>query len=121
MLALAPKGYVATSVLSTHLVIAASPGAIIASVAGQIDASAPTATYYLQLIDSAVSVDSSGAITPIVIVIAPHTNGQVTTFSFADSIPIGGIAVSKGCVLQLSSAFGTGTLAGAYLNAAAAR
>jgi hypothetical protein len=121
MLALSAKGYVSTSALATHLVIASTPGAIISTVAGQIDASAPTATYYLQLIDSAAAVNGGSAITPIAIIIAAHTSGTVTTFSFADSFPIGGIAVNAGCVLQLSTTYGVGMLAGAYLNAAAAR
>ena len=121
MLALAPKGYVATSALATHLVIAAHPGAIVAAAAGQISPTAPSGTYYIQLIDSAAAVDSGGAITPIAIIIAPHTTSIPTTFSFADSIPVGGVAVSAGCVMQLSTTYGTGTLGGAYLNAAAAR
>ena len=52
---------------------------------------------------------------------APHTTSIPTTFSLADSIPIGGVSVSQGAVVQLSTTYGTGTLAGAYLNAAAAR
>jgi hypothetical protein len=94
---------------------------LVAAVAGQIDPSAPSGTYYIQLIDSAAPVNSGGAITPIAIIIAPHTTSLPTTFSFEASIPVGGIAVSSGCVLQLSTTYGVGTLAGAYLNAAAAR
>lgn len=120
MFTLAPKGYVSTTVLSTHLVISEKPG-IIAACAGQIAPSAPSGTYYVQLIDSATAVDGGGAITPIAQIIIPHTTSIPTTFSLSDSIPIGGVAVSQGAVVQLSTTYGVGTLSGAYLNAAAAR
>ena len=120
MFTLAPKGYVATTALTNAFVISSKPG-VIAAVAGQIAPSAPSGTYYVQLIDSATAVDGGGAITPIAIIIAPHTTSIPTTFSLADSIPIGGVSVSQGAVLQLSTTYGTGTLGGAYLNAAAAR
>ena len=52
---------------------------------------------------------------------APHTTATPTTWSLADSLPVGGVSVQSGAVVQLSSTQFTGTLAGAYLSAAAAR
>lgn len=120
MLALAPKGYVSTLGLASSLVICAKPG-IVAACAGQIDSTAPTGTYYVQLIDAPAAVDSGGAITPIAIVAVAHTSGTTDSWSLADSLPIGGVAVNTGAVVQLSSTRTVGTLAGSYLNAAAAR
>jgi hypothetical protein len=120
MFTLAPKGYVSTTSLATHLVITSQPG-IIAACAGQIAPSAPSGTYYVQLIDSAAAVNGGGAITPIAQIIIPHTTTIPSTWDLSASLPLGGVSVSTGAVVQLSTTFGVGTLAGAYLNAAAAR
>ena len=119
--ALGPRSPVAAKSLASSLVILGSPGAVYAC-AGTLDASALTATYYVQIVDSSAAVDGGGAITCIAPPIRiAHTSGTDDYFSFGVFFPIGGLSCSAGAVVQLSSTLGTGTLAGAYMLAGGAR
>ena len=117
MFTLAPKGYVATSSLTNALVTSEKPG-VIAAVAGQIDGSAPSGTYYVQLIDSATAVNAGGAITLIAVKEVNHKQNEAELFDF--EFGLGGVRCANGCVVQLSTTVGTGTLDGSIMLAFAA-
>jgi hypothetical protein len=111
---------VAAKALASSLVIAAEGGGLVLSCAGTIDASAPSATYYVQLIDSLSPVDTDGNIDPICAPIpVVHVLGVPDYFQFP--IPVGGLSLKTGAVCQLSTTLTTGTLAGAYMLAGSAR
>lgn len=88
------------------------------SCGGYLDSTAGTATYFVQIIDSAAPVDGGG---PIVNLCAPikiaHTTGAGNDdyWTFASQIPLFGLRATAGIVVQLSSTRDVGTLAGLFL------
>jgi hypothetical protein len=98
--------------LGKSLVVSAASATLLAA-AATIDSSAPTATYYVQVIDSAAAVDGSSAIVALARPIkVQHVVGVDDYVSFADSLPVVGVAAANGIVIQLSTTLGTGTLVG---------
>jgi hypothetical protein len=71
---------------------------------------APNAVYYLQLIDSPTPVNGGGAITLIAVKEVNHKQGDTTVVEF--DLPLFGVRCATGCVMQLSTTVGTGTLDG---------
>lgn len=81
---------------------------------GRLDATAGSATFYLQFLDSA-TLPADGAVTHIMAPIKfVHTNGTDQTWD----IDLGslGVPFNSGCVVVLSSTEFTKTIAGAYLS-----
>lgn len=83
------------------------PG-VLRGVGGSIDHNLAAQLLYIQVIDSAVPVDSGGAITPIFTVEIDHKNNTPERLDAV--LPIGGISYSKGCVVQISSTPFVGTI-----------
>lgn len=81
-----------------------------------IDASAPTATYWIQLLDS-VSVPANGALTPGVVFHTPrpvaHQNGVPDELTWDDGDQ--GVRFALGLSIVLSTTQFSKTEAGAYL------
>jgi hypothetical protein len=99
------------SALAASYVLKSSPGTFI-SAACEVDPSAPTATYYLMLLDAA-SVPTDGAVTVLASLAVDHTNG---TRDYPQlSAEQGGIACTAGLVLVLSTTRPSKTAAGSYL------
>ncbi len=100
------------SALEASHVLKASAGTF-RSLFAEIDASAPTATYYVQLLTGSATVPDDGAVAflrpPITVVHVVGTPDYVT-FDEGDS----GIAFTVGCTACLSSTRFTKTIAGAY-------
>lgn len=111
----------ATPALAASKVISATP-TVVKSCSGWIDSSAPSGTYYVQLIDAQAAVTGGLAIVslapPLKVV---HAAGVDDYFSFESAIPVGGLIADHGVVVQLSTTLGTGTLAGSYMVAGGAR
>ena len=105
---------VPTTALAASLVISAGP-CVVTACAGQIDSTAPSADYYVQLIDSTAAVDTGGAIRLKHVIKITHVNGIADYWSFASYIPTAGTRFPTGAVVQLSSTLAVGTLAGSYL------
>lgn len=105
-----------SAALETSGVVKASAGTLY-KVAGRIDSTAPSNTYYLQLINAA-SVPVDGAVTlltaPIKVVFVTGTD-----FAFDIDLEVAGIAASTGIVIVLSTTEFTKTLGGAYLSTTA--
>lgn len=97
---------------ATHLVVSATPCSIV-HVHAQIQSNAANGTYYIQVIDSAAAVNGGGAITPIAIVEAVHKQNEHQVFEV--DLGLYGVRCAAGCVVQLSTTIGTGTLDGTNL------
>lgn len=105
----------ASTALAASLVLKAAPG-VLRSVSGRVDSTAPTATYYLQLFDSATLPADTTATTAV----APapqkvqHVTGTDSRFSI--DLAAEGVAFAAGIVFVISSTEFTKTIAGAYLS-----
>lgn len=117
-LATYPPQYTAcNTAFSTHLVVHAGPCAV-TRVHASIKHDAANAVYFLQIIDSATAVNAGGAITLIAVKEVNHKQNETELFDF--EFGLGGVRCANGCVVQLSTTVGTGTLDGANLLAFAA-
>lgn len=120
---LAPATTFAQSALAASK-IASAVATSLQGCSGWLDSTAPSATYYVQIIDASAAVTAGGAITKLLESIEiVHTTGAGNSdyWSFNSDIPLGGIAASTGIVVQLSSTRDTGTLSGAYLTCVGAK
>lgn len=102
-----------SSALQASNVIKGSAGTI-RSIAGRIDSTAPTGTYYLQLFNnSSLPADGAGTLltAPMKIQV---TNGVDANFSM--DFTMNGVHGATGLVLVLSTTEFTKTIAGAYLS-----
>ena len=80
---------------------------------GRLDSTAPSATYYLQAVDSA-TLPADGAVTHLMAPIKfVHVSGTDQTWDI--DFGLLGIPFNAGCVLVLSSTEFTKTISGAYL------
>lgn len=101
-----------SAALEASSIVKATAG-VLRSIDGRIDASAPTATYFLDVMNSA-TLPADGAVTelwsPKKIV---HTTGTDSNFSI--DFTMNGIYASAGIVVCLSSTEDTKTITAAYL------
>jgi hypothetical protein len=96
---------------ASNLVVKASPGTFF-SAACDIDPTAPTATYYVLLIDAA-ALPVNGAVTLLAAIAVDHVLGARDSVSLtADA---GGYACAAGIVVALSSTRPALTISGAFL------
>ncbi len=89
--------------------------------AGRLDSTAPTGTYFVQVIDSD-TLPPDGAV-PMLLPAGKivHTQGVDDYWNFSDIIPIGGALITfVACCFCLSSTEFTKTISGAYLSLGAA-
>lgn len=107
---IAVRSNVVGSALESNHVLKGGPGTFI-SYGAEIDPTAPTATYYLLLIDAVSAVN--GTVTILDSWGIAHTNGVQDLPQFEASQ--GGIAFATGCVLALSTTRPALSLAGSYL------
>lgn len=102
-----------SAALEASTISKASAG-FLRSISGRIDSTAPSATYYVQLLNSA-TLSADGAVT---LLVAPmkivHSTGTDSNFTmdFTDDC----IAASAGIVLCLSTSEFTKTISGAYFS-----
>ena len=101
-----------STAFATSLVIRAAPCQIL-SVHASMKHDAANAIYYLQVIDSAAAVNGGGAITLLAIKEVNHKQNETEVFEF--DFGLYGVRCSSGCVVQLSTTIGTGTLDGANM------
>jgi hypothetical protein len=98
--------------LATSKVLKAAAGTFYgASV--EIDATAPTATYYILVLDAA-ALPANGAVTSLRSISVQHTSTFTDYIEFSDDREAG-IAFTTGCVVALSTTRATLTVSGAYL------
>lgn len=107
MLAGSPSGYVCSQAVGSSLVVATGPG-VLRGVGLSLAHDLGAQLVYVQVIDSPTAVTGGGAISPIFLATIDHKNN--TPERLDAILPIGGIAFSKGCVVQVSSTQFTGTL-----------
>ena len=104
----------ACTALAASFVAKASPGTLYGAVL-KLDATAPTATYYLQLINiTARPANGAVALLPSGCQAIAHVNGIDDEIDFSAIIGTG-IVASIGVVIALSTTAATLTISGAYL------
>ena len=101
---------------ATHLIVSATPCQVL-RVYASIKHDAPNAIYYLQVIDSSAPVNGGGAITLLSVREINHKQNETELYvmDFANY----GVRCAAGCVVQLSTTIGVGTLDGINLLASA--
>lgn len=113
----APATVVRTIALAASLTVKDSAGSL-RCLAGQLDAAAPSSTYYVQCLNHA-TLPANGAVThllpPITII---HTLGTPDDYDFGPWLPPGGATASTGVIAVLSTTQFTKTIAGSYLTVA---
>jgi hypothetical protein len=107
-----------SSALEASRVLSAAPCRF-HSASLEIDPSAPTATYYVLVIDAA-SLPSNGAVTLLDSVGVDHVSG-VRDYVEPDEGENTGLAASAGVVLALSSTWPNLTIAGLYMRVGVGR
>lgn len=103
---------VSSALEASHVISAAA--CTLRSVSVRLDSTAPTATYYVQVLNSA-TLPADGAVTRLISSEkVQHTLGADDLVTFP--VPDGGISASAGVVVVLSSTEFTKTISGAYLS-----
>jgi hypothetical protein len=105
-----------TTAYATHLVVSATPCQVL-RVYASIKHDASNAVYYLQVIDSSAPVNAGGAITLLSVREINHKQNETELYVL--DFAAYGVRCASGCVVQLSTTIGIGTLDGANLLASA--
>jgi hypothetical protein len=100
-----------STALEASAVLKASSGTF-RSLTVQVDASAPTATYYILLMTGSATVPADGAVTVLRRLRVDHTYGTTDTATFDEGDA--GVAFSTGLTACLSTTRFTKTIGGAY-------